>query len=181
MALTFSPQKTELKLPAFQASTIFDEKLSVPNGLAPGVHVFMFICNHCPYVKAIEDRLLHLIQDLSSKPVQFVGVCSNDPVQAPGDSLEELQKKAKEKNFSFPYIYDPDQRVAKLFGAVCTPEFFVFNAEGLLSYRGRFDDNWKDPASVTKQELKEAIEIILSGGQPKTEMPAMGCSLKWQK
>lgn len=146
------------------------------------VLVMMFICNHCPYVKAVEDRILRLVPEYEGKNVQFVGICSNDPTDYPEDSFENLQKNWQQKNFGFPYLHDLEQDVAKNFKAVCTPEFFVYGSERKLAYHGRLDDNWKEPQAVKRRELKEAIDLLLADKAIEfKQTPSMGCSIKWRK
>lgn len=143
--------------------------------------VFMFICNHCPYVKAIEERLVSLAHELTPKGVQFIGVCSNDAANYPEDSFENLKARWQELNYDFPYLFDEDQKMAKDFGAVCTPDFFVYNGERKLTYRGRLDDSWKEPEKVSKEELKEAILNTLENLPPiSPQQSSMGCSIKWK-
>lgn len=146
------------------------------------VLVIMFICNHCPYVKAIEDRILAFAQDYSPRSVQVVGICANDPTDYPEDSPENLRKQWQEKNYGFPYLVDETQEVAKAYGAVCTPDIYVFDSARTLAYHGQFDNNWQDPRKVTRRDLKEAVEALLQGKSPsKEQTPSMGCSIKWKK
>jgi peroxiredoxin len=146
------------------------------------VLVVLFICSHCPYVQAIEDRILELERDLRPQNVQFVGICSNDPTDYPDDSPENLFKRWKAKNYGFPYLIDAEQEVAKDYGAVCTPDIFVFDEKRLLAYHGQLDNNWKDPQGVTRQDLRIAIEQLLAGQSLTPEQtPSMGCSIKWKK
>ena len=144
--------------------------------------VVMFICNHCPYVKAIEDRLIQLGQDLMKKSIHVIAICSNDEFSYPEDSLENLNKRALEKKYPFIYLHDKNQTVAKAFGAVCTPDFFVYDQNAALAYRGRLDNSWKDPSQVTSQELYLAV-LDLAHNKPLTKIqkPSMGCSIKWLK
>jgi peroxiredoxin len=145
------------------------------------VLVVIFTCNHCPYAQAVEDRIIELRKEYEGKSVQLVGIMPNDPAIVPEDSFENLQKRWREKGYGFPYLYDEDQRVAKAFGAVCTPEFYVYGPDRKLAYHGRLDDNWKEPHKVTRRELKEAIDLLLEGKQPPAEQfPSMGCSIKWR-
>jgi thiol-disulfide isomerase/thioredoxin len=142
--------------------------------------VIMFICNHCPYVKAIEDRLIVLANDLKAHKIHTVAICSNDPANYPEDNFENLQKRWKAKNYSFTYLHDPEQTAAKTFGAVCTPDFFLFDGHLKLKYRGRLDDAWKDPSAVTRRELYEAALALQKNEKiPFPEIPSMGCSIKW--
>ena len=143
--------------------------------------IIMFICNHCPYVVAVEDRLVQLRIDFEGTGAQMVGICSNDPINYPEDSFENLKKRWQAKNFGFPYLHDLEQTAAKNFGAVCTPEFFVYDSERKLAYHGRLDDNWQDSTAVTHRELKEAVDALLRGERPSpNQIPSMGCSIKWR-
>ncbi len=142
----------------------------------------MFICNHCPYVKAIEDRLIDLGHKFKSKNISVVAVCSNDGENYPEDSFENLKKRAEEKKYPFIYLHDETQQVAKDFGAVCTPDFFLYDKNHKLFYRGRLDDSWKEPDQVKNQELALAAELMLSGQKaPSEQKPSMGCNIKWFK
>ena len=139
-----------------------------------------FICNHCPYVKAIEGRLIALAKYFSKDDLQVVGICSNDPVSYPEDSAPELFKTWQFKNYGFPYLVDEKQEAAKAFGAVCTPDLFLYDQARRLYYHGRLDDNWKEPANVTREELKEAVDALVSGKPaPAKQNSAIGCSIKW--
>ena len=142
---------------------------------------FLFICNHCPYVKAIEDRIIQLRNELAKESVAFIGVCSNDDADYPEDSFIEIQNRWKQKKYNFTYLYDETHDIAKRFGAICTPDIFLFNQERKLVYRGRFDDSWKNPNLVKKQELKIAILETLNKKPLSFEpLPSMGCSIKWK-
>lgn len=143
----------------------------------------MFICNHCPYVQAVEDRLIALGRHYQGNPdVKFVAICSNDAATYPDDSFPKMKERAEAKNYPFPYLHDDSQDVARAFGAVCTPDFFLYDADMKLAYRGRLDDSWKDPSAVRSEELKEAIEALLKGEKPsKDQKPSMGCSIKWRQ
>lgn len=144
--------------------------------------VIMFICSHCPYVRAIEDRMIALAHDYQPKGVQFIGICSNDPTDYPEDSSANLKKRWEQKNYGFPYLVDETQEIAKSYGAVCTPDIFVFDAQRRLAYHGQLDNNWKDPSLVTRQDLREALDALLQGKKPDSQQaPSMGCSIKWKK
>lgn len=140
----------------------------------------MFICNHCPYVKAVEDRLVELGRDLKPLGVNLVAICSNDAVSHPEDSFEAMAARSKEKTYTFPYLHDETQATAKTFGAVCTPDFFVYDKDLKLRYRGRLDDSWKNPALVSKRELLDAVRTLLEGRTIEDQTPSMGCSIKWK-
>jgi peroxiredoxin len=181
MALTYSPAPIiGSDCPDFHLPTVDQKFLERDDLSAAKVLVIMFICGHCPYVLAIEDRLLKLGRELNAD-VAFVAICSNDPKDFPEDEPAALFHRWREKAYPFPYLIDQSQAVAKAFGAVCTPDFFVFDEQRKLRYRGRLDDAWKNPQAVSKQELREAITALLKN-QPVTEtqVPSMGCSIKWK-
>jgi len=143
--------------------------------------VVMFICNHCPYVQAVEDRLIRLGRELGPRGVQLVGICSNDAVSYPEDAFDKLAARWRDKAYGFPYLFDETQDVARAFGAVCTPDFFVYDGARKLAYLGRLDDSWKDESKVTRRELASALEALLAGQLVATaQKPSMGCSLKWK-
>ncbi|MCB9025503.1 MAG: thioredoxin family protein [Bdellovibrionaceae bacterium] len=182
MALTYTPtDNLGLNCPDFQVQATDGEIYQLSSFNNYEVLCFLFICNHCPYVQAIEDRIIKLNQFFKNKSVAFIGVCSNDASDYPEDSFDNIKKKWKEKNFGFVYLYDETQKMAKDFGALCTPDIFVFNKMRKLSYRGRFDDSWKDPNKVTQEDLKQAILDTLSQKPISFEhLPSMGCSIKWK-
>ncbi len=140
--------------------------------------VIIFMCNHCPYVQAVLPRLNALSKEYAGQNVQFVGINSNDASQYPEDSFASM----KLVDISFPYLFDENQEVAKSYGAVCTPDIFVFDENRVLMYHGRVDDNWQDAESVENEDLKEAIRILLAGGTVPAEqqIPSMGCNIKWK-
>jgi len=142
----------------------------------------MFICNHCPYVKAIRDRLIRDTRELLDYGIRSVAIMSNDPADYPEDSFESMKQIAEEYQYPFPYLFDEDQSVAKVYGAVCTPDFFGYNADGGLQYRGRLDASRKEPASVdVRRDLFEAMKLVAeTGAGPREQIPSMGCSIKWK-
>lgn len=145
------------------------------------VLVVIFMCNHCPYVKATIDRMIAIQKDYQAKGVQLIGINANDPEEYPEDSFESMQKWVQEKGINFPYLQDESQEIAKLYQAQCTPDIYVFNQERKLVYHGRIDDNWKDESAVTKRELREALDAILAHQPlPEKQMPSMGCGIKWK-
>ena len=141
----------------------------------------MFICNHCPYVKAIQQRLVKDTEELRALGINSVAIMSNDPAQYAEDSVENMKKVAEEFNFSFPYLLDVTQEVAKQYGAVCTPDFFGYNAGLELQYRGRLDASRKElVVGDMKRDLFDAMkQVAQSGHGPKQQIPSMGCSIKW--
>jgi peroxiredoxin len=141
----------------------------------------MFICNHCPYVKAIHERLVRDTLELKTFGINSVAIMSNDPNDYPADSFENMKKIANEWQLPFPYLIDETQQVAKTYGAICTPDFFGYNKNLELQYRGRLDASGKEAATVgSKRELFEAMKQISETGKgPKEQLPSMGCSIKW--
>ncbi len=141
----------------------------------------MFICNHCPYVKAIQQRLLEDVTVLQEQGIGVVAIMSNDPNDYPADSFESMQIIAKEKGYNFPYLIDTTQQVAKDYGAICTPDFFGYNSQSQLQYRGRLDETGKDSnVGDVKRDLLEAMLLVAKTGKgPAEQIPSMGCSIKW--
>ena len=138
------------------------------------------MCNHCPYVQAIDDRLDALARAYAGR-CAVVGINANDAVTHPDDSFAAMQARAQAKGYAFPYLWDEEQTVARALNAACTPDFFLYDSHRRLQYRGRLDDNWKDASRVTRQELQEAIEGVLAGREPlEIQQPSMGCSIKWR-
>ena len=143
--------------------------------------VIIFMCNHCPYVKAVLQRLIDLQNAFSGRGVQLIGINSNDATRYPDDSFGNMKTAAQERGISFPYLFDKTQETAKAYGAVCTPDLYVYGEERKLLYRGRIDDNWEHPEQVTRQDLKSVLEDILAGRPvPNEQVPSMGCSIKWK-
>lgn len=140
-----------------------------------------FICNHCPYVRAIEDRLIALKKAFKVSDFEIVGICSNDAKNYPDDSPVALKERWHSKAYGFPYLVDQAQTVAKAFGAVCTPDLFLYDQKRTLFYHGQLDDNWQEPDKVKDQSMKRAIMAILAGEKAWVEQkPSMGCSIKWR-
>ncbi len=142
--------------------------------------LIMFISNHCPYVKAILPRLLTTVLALQAAGIGCVAINANDPTEYPEDRFEQMQILAKA--WSFPYLWDETQRVAECYGAVCTPDFFGYNAAGELQYRGRLDSSGRQPAPAgAKEELLEAMLLVVKTGRgPVEQVPSQGCSIKWR-
>jgi peroxiredoxin len=171
----------EFRLPAVDGKTYGRDDFA-----ASPILVVMFICNHCPYVKAVEDRLIALARQFEGRGVQFAAICANDAASYPDDGFEALRERWQSKGYGFPYLHDEEQNVARAFGAVCTPDIFVYDRDRdggrRLAYRGRIDDSWKEPAKVTRRELAEALEALLVGRAPaEPQRPSLGCSIKWKK
>ncbi len=167
----------------FNLISVDGRSFSLESFSAADVLVIMFICNHCPYVQAIEDRIIALQRFFNlDKRVALVGICSNDPSDYPDDSPAQLKKRWNEKKYGFPYLIDTTQEVARAYGAVCTPDLFVFDNQRRLAYHGRLDDSWKDASKVTTEDLKKSIVALLAKHPVDTsQLPSMGCSIKWKK
>ena len=142
----------------------------------------MFICNHCPYVKAIRDRLVRDTRELQDYGINAVAIMSNDPAEYAEDSFENMVRVAEEFDFPFPYLIDETQEVAKAYGAVCTPDFFGYNAGLELQYRGRLDASRKQAAAPdARRDLFDAMKQVAQTGRgPEQQIPSMGCSIKWK-
>jgi peroxiredoxin len=143
----------------------------------------MFICNHCPYVIAIAERLVRDVAELQAKGVGAIAVMSNDTVSHPDDSFENMISFAGTHGFSFPYVIDETQEVARAYDAVCTPDFFGFNGDLELQYRGRLDESGRNPAAANaKRELFEAMSLVAETARgPEKQTASMGCSIKWRE
>ena len=180
MALTESTMVSlGSKAPYFSLPDTDGKKLSIET-FSKEILVIIFTCNHCPYAKAVEDRLIKLANNYNSK-VDFVLISSNDAENYPEDSPEKMAEQAESKSYPFPYLFDETQEIAKAYSAVCTPDIFLYNNDRELEYRGRLDDNWKEPEKVSREELKMAIEIVLKGEEVDfTQIPSMGCNIKWK-
>ncbi len=144
----------------------------------------VFMCNHCPYVIAVQERINGLAKRFQNQGLAVVGINPNDSIRYPADSLEAMKVRAREQGYVFPYLQDESQEVARAYDAVCTPDLYLFgksNEEFTLRYHGRIDDHWKDASQVTRHELAEAIETVLQGQLPsETQQASMGCSIKWK-
>lgn len=168
------------KAPDFRLLGVDGEIWSLNRARGAKGTLVMFICNHCPYVKAIRPRLVKDLQELSSLGVNAVAVMSNDPGDYKEDSYRYMQAVAQEFAFPFPYLIDVTQEVAKAYGAVCTPDFFGFNADLELQYRGRFDESRKETAPDSTRDLFHAMKQVAETGRgPHDQMASIGCSIKW--
>ena len=149
--------------------------------LGPKGAVVAFICNHCPYVVSLADRMASDAQTLLNDGIGFLAINANDFVAYPADAPERMPAFSEKHGFSFPYLIDKDQSVARAYGAVCTPDFFGINADGRLQYRGRLDDQRMHAEPDRTPELVNAMRLIAqSGAGPADQFPSMGCSIKWR-
>ncbi|WEF25733.1 thioredoxin family protein [Paracoccus sp. S3-43] len=142
----------------------------------------MFICNHCPYVQSIIDRIVRDAREMQAAGVGVAAISANDVAEYPQDGPDQMKAEAARHRFTFPYLYDETQAVARAYGAECTPDFFGYNADGELQYRGRFDASGRTPGPVeARRELLEAmLHIAETGKGPENQVPSMGCSIKWK-
>lgn len=143
--------------------------------------VIVFMCNHCPYVKHIEDELLSVAREYQDRGVQFIGICSNDPERYPDDSFDSMAERAQAKDYPFPYLQDESQEVAQAYEAACTPDIYVFGADQRLVYRGRFDETRPEQGDPHGGDLRQALDQLLEQGEVTMEQAAsMGCNIKWK-
>ena len=173
----FDAPIVDFSLPGIDGEIWTPEKARGENGL-----LVMFICNHCPYVKSIRDRLVRDTSELMDHGVNSIAIMSNDSAEYEEDSFENMQKVADEFSFPFPYLLDETQQVAKAYGAVCTPDFFGYNESLQLQYRGRLDASRKEAAAEdVKRDLFDAMKLVAQTGRgPEQQIPSMGCSIKWK-
>ena len=164
-------------LPGVDGKTYSLERLRGPNGT-----LVMFICNHCPYVKAVIDRIVRDASELRALGVNAVAISSNDAAHYPDDSFDNMKRFAAAHHFTFPYLYDESQDVARAYGAACTPDFFGFNGKLELQYRGRLDESRKEAAPAdARRDLFEAMKQVAETGQgPREQIASIGCSIKWK-
>lgn len=183
MALLQTPLKeSNFYAPDFNLKNVDGKTLSLNDVKGEKGTLVMFICNHCPYVLAVIDRLADYCKDLQKEGIGVVAIMPNDTKNYPDDSFENMKIFAKTHHFTFPYLIDETQQTAKAYDAVCTPDLFGFNADGRLEYRGRVDSAANKPADAsTVQELKIAmLQIAKTGTGPAQQFPSMGCSIKWR-
>ena len=145
--------------------------------------VVMFICNHCPYVIHINTEIVAVANEYKEKGIGFVAISSNDVENYPADSPEKMAIHAKNVGYSFPYLYDESQSVAKEYDAACTPDFYVFNTDKDLVYRGRLDESSPgNGKALTGADLRSSLDAVIAGSsQEENQMPSMGCNIKWKK
>ena len=170
------------KAPDFRLPGTDDKTWSLADVRGPKGTLVVFICNHCPYVKAIVSRLVRDAKELQAAGIGVAAVCSNDANAYPEDSFVNMKRFAETHGFTFPYLHDETQEVARAFDAVCTPDFFGFNADDELQYRGRLDESKTTLVPDARRELYEAMmSVALTGKGPREQIPSMGCSIKWRE
>ncbi len=172
------------KAPDFELlDVVLGEKKNLAELKSDTATVIMFVCNHCPYVVHVQDEMLRLARDYMSKGVKFIAISSNDVKNYPQDSPEKMKKLAEDLNYPFPYLYDESQEVAKNYDAACTPDFYVFDGETKLLYRGRLDESRPNTdIPLTGMDLRHALDCILADKENiYPQIPSMGCNIKWKK
>lgn len=174
----FGWKAPDFLLPGIDGKTYALEDVRGPNGT-----LIIFMCNHCPYVLAIVERLIVDVAALQAQGIKVAAINSNDPAQYPKDSFENMKAMSSEHAFPFPYLFDENQDVARAYDAVCTPDFFGFDADLGLQYRGRLDASNRNSAPEgSPRELLEAMTLVAETGHgPKDQIPSMGCSIKWKQ
>jgi|SRR5690554_4064654 len=173
----FGKPAIDFSLPGVDGNIWTIDQCRGENGL-----LVMFICNHCPYVKAILDRLVRDTNELKALGINSVAISANDVADYPEDSFDNMKLVAEQNGFSFPYLYDETQKVAQAYGAVCTPDFFGYNKDLTLQYRGRLDASRKEaaPADVRRDLFEAMQQVAQTGHGPQQQIPSMGCSIKWR-
>lgn len=172
----FGRRAADFDLPSTDGQRVTLADARGPNGL-----LVMFICNHCPYVKAVLDRIVRDCSALKAHGIGCVAISSNDPTDYPEDSFENMRRIAKAMSFPFPYLWDESQAVARAYDAVCTPDFFGFNQALELQYRGRLDASRTAPVPNARRDLFDAmVQVARTGKGPVEQTSSMGCSIKWK-
>lgn len=168
----------DFSLPDTKGNTVSLTDYSSKNGL-----VVMFICNHCPFVKHVQRELVRLANDYQPRNIGFVAINSNDVDNYPADSPQKMAEDAERLGYPFPYLYDETQEVAKAYSAACTPDFFIFDSNMKLAYRGQLDDSrpGRDDVPVTGNDMRAALDRLLAGETvPTNQKPSIGCNIKWK-
>ncbi|MHB8605965.1 MAG: thioredoxin family protein [Thermoplasmatota archaeon] len=175
------PLRTGAPAPDFDLPGTDGKRHTLAEFDASPVLVVAMWCNHCPYVRAWEDRAIALARATMPRGAAFVAINANDTANYPTDDLPHMAARADEKRYPFPYVLDESQRVARAYGGAVTPQFFVFDRDRKLAYQGRLDDNRDAPGAVTRHELADAVEALLAERRPAVaETVASGCSVKWK-
>ena len=168
------------RAPDFRLPGVDGKEYSLDSFQKAKILIVVFSCNHCPAAIGSQDRMIRLDKDYKAKAVALVAINSNEDKNHPDDSFEKMKQRAAEKGFAFPYLRDESQDVAKAYGALRTPHFYVFDAQRRLRYAGRMDDNPYDAAKATQHDLRNALEAMLTGQKPPVEVTnPIGCNVKW--
>jgi peroxiredoxin len=165
----------------FELPGVDDKRHTLENHADKEAVAVVFTCNHCPYARAWEDRLIRIQADYAPRGAQLVAINANDAKKYPDDSFPRMKEHSEEKGFNFPYLYDESQEIARAYGAERTPEIFLFDKASILRYHGTVDDNFDDPAAVRSHYFRDALEALLEGRNPlTTETVPVGCTIKWK-
>jgi peroxiredoxin len=170
------------KAPPFRLMNVDGRMVSLDDFKSAPAFLVIFMCNHCPFVKHVADGLAQLARDYQAKGAVVVGISSNNPVTHPADSPEQMVHEAENRGYTFPYLFDETQEVAKAYRAACTPDFYVFDKDRKLVYRGQMDDSRPDSGiPVTGRDLRAALDAVLAGKAPnEKQKPSIGCNIKWK-
>jgi peroxiredoxin len=170
------------KAPDFSLVNVDGRKVSLSSFSRSPALLVIFMCNHCPFVKHLANAIAQFTSEYMEKGLAVVGINANDVANYPSDSPEQMVREAEERGYRFPYLYDETQEVAKAYRAACTPDFFLFDRDRRLVYRGQFDDSRPDSGKpITGADLRAAVDAILGGRKPKDEqLPSIGCNIKWK-
>ncbi|MCR4282077.1 MAG: thioredoxin family protein [Bauldia sp.] len=182
MATLQTAPKLGIKAPPFRLPGTSGKTHSLADVAGKNGTVVAFICNHCPYVKAVVGRMVADAKELAKEGIGFVAISANDPTSHPEDSFPNMKLFAERHGFPFPYLYDESQSVARAYDAACTPEFYGVNKDGMIAYHGRLDEGRKDPPPANaRRELLDAMRMIAKTGKgPEAQMASVGCSIKWK-
>jgi peroxiredoxin len=183
MAVSASSTEFDSPAPDFRLKATDGNTYALTDIAGPNGTVVVFICNHCPYVKAVIGRLVSDAKALMAEGIGFAAICSNDAAAYPEDSFDNMKHFARTHSFPFPYLHDEDQRAARAYDAVCTPDFFGYDKDRKLKYRGRLDEGrTAPPPPGARRELVEAMRAIARGEPPPADqLPSIGCSIKWKE
>ncbi len=170
------------KAPDFSLVSVDGRTVSLADFAEAPALLVMFICNHCPFVKHLADDLARFSAEYMAKGAAVVAINSNDAASYPADSPEQMVREAEDRGYQFPYLYDETQEVAKVYRAACTPDFYVFDGERNLVYRGQYDDSRPDSGiPITGRDLRAALDAVLAGKKPSDDQrPSIGCNIKWR-
>lgn len=176
--LELGTQAPDFTLP----DTISEKNVSLSDLASDKATVVMFLCNHCPYVLHVNEEIVRVVNEYKKKGVSFIGISSNDAVKYPQDGPDKMKIHAKEVGYNFPYLYDESQKVAKAYDAACTPDFYVFDGDMKLVYRGRLDDSRPgNNIPLSGKDLRAALDAVLAGEKVDgTQYPSGGCNIKWK-
>lgn len=172
-----------MKAPPFSLMNVDGREVSLSDFSDARALLVIFMCNHCPYVKHVASEIQRVAMDYMPQGVAVVGINSNDASKHPGDSPEQMVHEAEQRGYPFPYLFDEDQAVAKAYGAACTPDFFLFDKNQQLAYRGQLDGSRpKNDTPLTGSDLRAALDAVLSGKEiPQPQRPSIGCNIKWKE